>query len=37
MPMKNLEDLFIDELKDIYDAERRITKALAEDGQGGVG
>ena len=28
MPMKNLEDLFIDELKDIYDAEKRITKAL---------
>jgi ferritin-like metal-binding protein YciE len=28
MPMKNLEELFINELKDIYDAERRITKAL---------
>lgn len=28
MPIKNLEDLFIDKLKDIYDAERRITKAL---------
>lgn len=28
MKMKNLDDLFVDELKDIYDAERRITKAL---------
>ena len=28
MSMKNLEDLFIDKLKDIYDAERRITRAL---------
>ena len=28
MPTKNLHDLFIDELKDIYDAEQRITKAL---------
>ena len=28
MPMKNLKQLFIDELKDIYDAEQRITKAL---------
>ena len=28
MSMKNLEELFINELKDIYDAERRITKAL---------
>jgi ferritin-like metal-binding protein YciE len=28
MPVRNFEDLFIDELKDIYDAERRITKAL---------
>jgi len=26
--IKNLEDLFVDKLKDIYDAERRITKAL---------
>ena len=26
--LKNFEELFIDELKDIYDAERRITKAL---------
>jgi ferritin-like metal-binding protein YciE len=28
MAMRSLEDLFIDELKDIYDAEKRITKAL---------
>jgi ferritin-like metal-binding protein YciE len=28
MPMNTLEDLFLDELKDIYDAEKRITKAL---------
>lgn len=28
MKMRTLEDLFVDELKDIYDAERRITKAL---------
>jgi ferritin-like metal-binding protein YciE len=28
MTMKTFEDLFVDELKDIYDAERRITKAL---------
>jgi len=28
MPAKNLEDLFVDKLKDIYDAEKRITKAL---------
>ncbi|HTM58522.1 MAG TPA: ferritin-like domain-containing protein [Candidatus Udaeobacter sp.] len=28
MHAKNLQDLFIDELKDIYDAEVRITKAL---------
>jgi ferritin-like metal-binding protein YciE len=28
MAEKNLEDLFVDELKDVYDAERRITKAL---------
>jgi ferritin-like metal-binding protein YciE len=28
VPSKNLKDLFIDELKDLYDAETRITKAL---------
>ena len=28
MAAKNLEDLFVDGLKDIYDAEKRITKAL---------
>jgi len=28
MPMQSLEDLFFDKLKDIYDAERRITRAL---------
>jgi ferritin-like metal-binding protein YciE len=28
MSVKSLQDLFVDELKDIYDAERRITKAL---------
>jgi ferritin-like metal-binding protein YciE len=28
MAIKNLEELFVDELKDVYDAERRITKAL---------
>ncbi len=28
MPMKSLEDMFVDKLKDIYDAEKRITKAL---------
>ena len=28
MALKNLEDLFVDELKDIYDAEKRLTKAL---------
>ena len=26
--LRNLEDLFVDELKDVYDAERRITRAL---------
>lgn len=28
MAMKSLEDLFVDKLKDIHDAEKRITKAL---------
>ena len=28
MPQKSVKDLFIDELKDIYDAEHRLTKAL---------
>jgi ferritin-like metal-binding protein YciE len=28
MPQKSVKDLFIDELKDIYDAENRLTKAL---------
>lgn len=28
MPVQNLEQLFIDELKDIYSAEKQITKAL---------
>ncbi len=28
MAMRTLEDLFLDELKDIYDSEKRITKAL---------
>lgn len=28
MPDQTLKDLFVDELKDIYDAERRLTKAL---------
>ena len=28
MALKNLQDLFLDELKDLYDAEHRITKAL---------
>ncbi len=28
MPMKSLESLFLNELKDAYDAERRISKAL---------
>ncbi len=28
MKLKNLEDLFVDELKDIYDAEKQLTKAL---------
>ena len=28
MSVHNLEDLFVDKLKDVYDAERRITKAL---------
>jgi len=28
MALKKFEDLFVDELKDVYDAERRITKAL---------
>jgi ferritin-like metal-binding protein YciE len=28
MAMKSLENLFLDELKDLYDAERQITKAL---------
>jgi ferritin-like metal-binding protein YciE len=28
MAVKTFEDLFVDELKDIYDAEKRITKAL---------
>jgi ferritin-like metal-binding protein YciE len=28
MAMKSLEDLFLDKLKDIHDAERRITRAL---------
>ncbi len=28
MPMNSLEEVFVDKLKDIYDAERRITRAL---------
>jgi ferritin-like metal-binding protein YciE len=28
MPAENLHELFVDELKDIYDAERQLTKAL---------
>jgi len=28
MAMQNLNELFVDKLKDVYDAERRITKAL---------
>ena len=28
MPMQKLEDLFVEKLKDMHDAERRITKAL---------
>lgn len=28
MPAKNLHELFVDELKDIYDAEKQLTKAL---------
>jgi ferritin-like metal-binding protein YciE len=28
MPVENLEQLFVDELKDIYSAEKQITKAL---------
>jgi ferritin-like metal-binding protein YciE len=28
MTSKTLEDLFVDELKDVYDAEKRLTKAL---------
>jgi len=28
MALKTLQDLFVDELKDVYDAEHRITKAL---------
>jgi hypothetical protein len=29
-PMKTLQDLFFNELADVYDAERRIAKALPE-------
>lgn len=28
MKLESLRDLFIDELKDVYDAENQITKAL---------
>ena len=28
MAMQTLKELFVDKLKDVYDAERRITKAL---------
>ena len=28
MPAENLHELFVDELKDIYDAEKQLTKAL---------
>jgi ferritin-like metal-binding protein YciE len=28
MPVNNLRELFVEQLKDVYDAERRITKAL---------
>jgi ferritin-like metal-binding protein YciE len=28
MPAENLQELFVDELKDIYDAEKQLTKAL---------
>ncbi len=30
--MKLLKELFLDELADMYDAERRVVKAFAEDG-----
>ena len=30
-----LHDAFLDELRDAYDAEKQLTKALAEDGKGG--
>ena len=28
MSMQSLEDLFVDKLKDVHDAEKRITRAL---------
>ena len=28
MPVRTFEDLFVDELKDLYDAEQQLTKAL---------
>ena len=31
-----LHDAFIDELRDTYDAEKQLTKALAEAGEGAV-
>ena len=34
METKTLETLFLDELKDMYDAEQRITKALPKMAKG---
>ena len=34
MTKDSLQELYVDELKDIYSAEKQLTKALAEDGQG---
>ena len=34
MAMKTLEDLFLDELKDLFDAEKRLVKALPKMAKG---
>ena len=34
MTLKSAQDLLLNELRDIYDAEKQLVKALAEDGKG---
>jgi ferritin-like metal-binding protein YciE len=35
MSLNNLDELLLHDLRDTYDAERRITKALPQNGAGG--